>query len=95
MSLLFSKIVIWQLGWLLFIIILMVPNFGEGAGAQGSRTRATQASPPRIIPTPAPTETKALPKRYHKKPTRVKQALPLHFIHEVTLWASPPENAVR
>ena len=30
-----------------------------------------------------------------RQQSRVKQALPLHFIHEVTLWASPPENAVR
>src|SRR5206468_2935047 len=37
----------------------------EGAGARGSRTRATQASPPRLIPTPAPTGTKALPRRDH------------------------------
>ena len=33
----------------------------EGAGARGMRTRATQASPPRLIPTPAPTGTKGLP----------------------------------
>src|SRR5205807_8498898 len=34
------------------------------------RTRATQASPPRIIPTPAPTDTKGLAKRHDNKPTR-------------------------
>src|SRR2546421_418717 len=34
------------------------------------RTRATQASPPRLIPTPAPTGTKGLPKGHDTIPTR-------------------------
>ena len=41
-------------------------------GSQGNRTRATQASPPRVIPTPAPTGTKGPPKGRHKIPTCVK-----------------------
>ena len=41
---------------------------GEGQGAHGTRTRATQASPLHASSTPAPTGTKALPKRRDKKP---------------------------
>src|SRR5437879_13656916 len=41
----------------------------EGPGTHGSRTRATQASPPTSSATPAPTGTKALPKSHDKKPT--------------------------
>src|SRR5947209_20565440 len=34
------------------------------------RARRPYAPPPRLIPTPAPTRTKALPKRHDKRPTR-------------------------
>src|SRR5437764_14376032 len=39
-----------------------------GTRRLGTGTRATQASPPTSSATPAPTGTKALPKRHDKKP---------------------------
>src|SRR5436309_11876876 len=38
-------------------------------GGRGNETGATQASPPRIHTTPAPTGTKPPPRRHHKIPT--------------------------
>src|SRR5713226_3010968 len=40
---------------------------GHGRFDQGNRTRATQASPPPIHTTPAPTGTMPHPKRFHQK----------------------------
>src|SRR5437660_9954001 len=82
-----TRVGIWGKEWIVSVgagaelrgVGTLASPWQEGAGARG--TRATQASPPHIIPTPAPTGTKALPKRHDKIPTRERLSPEIRLIY--------------